>query len=286
MLTRLFVALGLLFALASTPFVSAQDEDGDDVVIACVVEPRTEAEMAAIRATPGTDDAVEQATGQAVTPIDEETRVAIEHVILMADACAELGDYARLAALYSPWAIQNGVLDGETVPIVAGTPSGIPVVEQPERGKAGPAVVRAGWWIDGDHVVVEVERGNSIRQVRMVTIDGAWLIDSLETVTEEMVDDNGGAAGTPDLTLVLPVEVMQAIADVVVADDSDAGSSAALTIIEAEQVDWPDTFLGCPVDGAFAAQVITPGYRVIVEYQGERYEVHTDLAGHAVMCEE
>jgi hypothetical protein len=250
----------------------------------CAVQPRTEVEMDAIRATPAASvDPVATVTGQAVTPIDEETRAAIEMVIQMADSCAESGDFDRLAALYSPIAIQNGVFDAEPVVIEPGTPVASPSVAQPDPTKFGPAVVRAGWWIDGDHVVVEVERGNSIRQLRMVTMDGAWLIDSEETATGEMVDDGAESAGTPDTSLVLPIEVMQAIADLVVMDDG-AGSTAALTIVSAEVVDWPDTFLGCPVDGAFAAQVITPGYRVVVEYEGERIEVHTDMTGHAVAC--
>jgi hypothetical protein len=245
----------------------------------CMLEPRTDAEMDAIRATPAADIAPVNATITAeTTPIDDETRAEIEAVILMADSCAESGDFDRLAALYSPYAIQNGILDGEPVQIQPGTPEATPAAAQPT--KYGPPVVRTGWWVDGTHVVVELERGNSIRQLRMVTIDGAWLIDSVETVVEEMVDDG---MGTPDSSAVLPVEVMQAIADLLVADDSD-GTTASFTILSAEAVEWPDTFLGCPIDGAFAAQVITPGYLVWVEYQGKEFEVHTDLTGLAVTC--
>jgi hypothetical protein len=57
-----------------------------------------------------------------------------------------------------------------------------------------------------------------------------------------------------------------------------------VTIVSVEPIEWPDSFLGCPVEGGFAAQVITPGYRVIVQLEDEQLEIHTDLQGHAVTC--
>ena len=33
------------------------------------------------------------------------------------------------------------------------------------------------------------------------------------------------------------------------------------------------------------AQVITPGFRLVFDYQGQRYEYHTDQAGTVVQCE-
>lgn len=50
-----------------------------------------------------------------------------------------------------------------------------------------------------------------------------------------------------------------------------------IELIEWEQVDWPDGCLGVPIRGA-CTQVITPGYRLIVEIEGEEYEYRTNLA--------
>lgn len=50
-----------------------------------------------------------------------------------------------------------------------------------------------------------------------------------------------------------------------------------------EPVDWPDTSLGCPEPGKMYAQVITPGYQVILEVNGKRYVAHTDRAGRRVV---
>ncbi len=51
-----------------------------------------------------------------------------------------------------------------------------------------------------------------------------------------------------------------------------------------EAVDWPDTSLGCPESGKFYAQVITPGYKIVVRAGETDYEYHTDRAGNFVLC--
>ncbi|MBC7228094.1 MAG: hypothetical protein H5T61_12840 [Thermoflexales bacterium] len=50
-----------------------------------------------------------------------------------------------------------------------------------------------------------------------------------------------------------------------------------------EPVDWPDTSLGCPEPGMMYAQVIVPGYLVILDVHGELYRVHTDRAGEQIV---
>lgn len=243
----------------------------------CLNAPSPVAEVAAVEETAVVE--VEGDPDTATSPADDETLAAIEDVLVLADHCASVGDFSGLQSLYSPDAIESGAFDGEPVPVESGR---APEATATAGGwsKWAPVEVLRGSWVDPEHVVVQYVRGTSIREVRMVLIDGRWLINSTETVIDETIEDG---MGTPDASGVLPVEVMQAIADVLVADDSD-GNTASFTILSAEAVDWPDTFLGCPIEDAFAAQVITPGYLVHVEYQGEEYEVHTDLTGHAVTC--
>ncbi len=62
-------------------------------------------------------------------------------------------------------------------------------------------------------------------------------------------------------------------------------STAEVTVLSYETVDWPDSSLGCPQPGTAYIQVITPGYRVILQARGQQYEVHTDDVGQAtVIC--
>ncbi len=53
-----------------------------------------------------------------------------------------------------------------------------------------------------------------------------------------------------------------------------------------EAVDWPNASLGCHQPGMFYAQVITPGYRIILSHQGKPYTYHTDQTSRVVYCQE
>jgi len=61
-------------------------------------------------------------------------------------------------------------------------------------------------------------------------------------------------------------------------------STGQIQVVNVESVEWPDASLGCPQPGQMYIQVITPGYKVTLSVAGQRYEVHTDLKGRAVMC--
>lgn len=53
--------------------------------------------------------------------------------------------------------------------------------------------------------------------------------------------------------------------------------AAALTLEDAQAVEWADTSLGCPQPGMMYAEVITPGWRfVFTNQEGETIVVHTD----------
>ena len=62
-------------------------------------------------------------------------------------------------------------------------------------------------------------------------------------------------------------------------------AASEVRLVSMEAVDWNDTSLGCPQEGYMYAQVITPGFRMILSVQGQQYEYHTDLAGNVVLCE-
>jgi hypothetical protein len=57
-----------------------------------------------------------------------------------------------------------------------------------------------------------------------------------------------------------------------------------IRLVAVEPVDWSDTSLGCPQPGMMYAQVITPGFRVVLEAEGERYQYHTDRDRGIVLC--
>lgn len=58
-----------------------------------------------------------------------------------------------------------------------------------------------------------------------------------------------------------------------------------ISVMSAEAVDWSDTSLGCPQPGEMYAQVITPGFLIVLEATGQTYEYHTDRVDQVVLCE-
>lgn len=51
---------------------------------------------------------------------------------------------------------------------------------------------------------------------------------------------------------------------------------ASISVISVEAVNWSDTSLGFPREGMAYAQVITPGYRIILFAKGMEYEYHSN----------
>ncbi len=60
-------------------------------------------------------------------------------------------------------------------------------------------------------------------------------------------------------------------------------SANEITIISVESKEWSDSGLGCPQEGFMYAQVITPGYLIVLEAQGEQYNYHTNQDGSSVV---
>jgi hypothetical protein len=57
-----------------------------------------------------------------------------------------------------------------------------------------------------------------------------------------------------------------------------------IAVVSVEATKWPDASLGCPEEGMMYAQVITPGYQILLSAEGETYDYRTDM--HRVrLCE-
>ncbi len=95
----------------------------------------------------------------------------------------------------------------------------------------------------------------------------------------------GSGGGTGNAGPPVPPGAEQTVAAV----RADAARRSGLTpdqvrVLGVEEVDWPDTSLGCPEPGKFYAQVITPGYKITVRAGDTAYEYHADRAGRFVLC--
>lgn len=131
--------------------------------------------------------------------------------------------------------------------------------------------------------------GSSVDSVRPADTD----TPSSETAAENSplsppgtpLSDRSGQERSPVATpSEAPAEVVAAAKERL-ASELDT-STEVVEIIAIEPVEWSDASLGCPEPGKMYAQVITPGYRVLLQVEGEQFEVHTDREGRtAVICE-
>ena len=60
------------------------------------------------------------------------------------------------------------------------------------------------------------------------------------------------------------------------------GVSGEITFVSAKAVEWPNSCLGVADADIACAEVITPGFIVLLERNGLEYTFHTDTAGNAV----
>ena len=75
----------------------------------------------------------------------------------------------------------------------------------------------------------------------------------------------------------------RAVDELVQATGADSDS---VTVVSTEEVEWSDSSLGCPEPDTMYAQVITPGYVIVLESDGDETEFHTstDPEGPLVQC--
>ena len=57
---------------------------------------------------------------------------------------------------------------------------------------------------------------------------------------------------------------------------------ALLEVISADAVEWPNSSLGCPEEGRTYAPISVSGYSVVLDQNGESYEIHTNLHGSEI----
>lgn len=62
-------------------------------------------------------------------------------------------------------------------------------------------------------------------------------------------------------------------------------SMSQIQVVEATEVEWPNSSLGCPQPGMSYLEVITPGYRIALEANGTQYEYHSNKSTLIVFCE-
>jgi hypothetical protein len=275
--------VALLAAPAAAQEASPSAELGPPAASDCIVVPRSDAEIAALAGTPAasngtptTEEPMALPEGEAA---DAATAAAITDTLRQTVACAEAGDLNRLLALYSDDYISRYILAAEPVPIVPGQPrptTGTRPATPPASADRTPVVRDVRAQPDGRVVALvgsaDPQAGTDV--VFFVRSGDRWLIDEVHPAA--------ATAGTPSAGAENPVVAL-------VLQDASAQLGVPvdqLSVVSFESWEWPDTSLGCPKPDEFYAQVITPGYLIVVSGAGQQLEYHTDTEGHFVLCQQ
>ncbi len=60
---------------------------------------------------------------------------------------------------------------------------------------------------------------------------------------------------------------------------------ATISVLIDEEVAWPSSALGCPKPGMNYLDVISPGFRVVIEQGGRQYSYHAGRNGNFFLCD-
>ncbi len=95
------------------------------------------------------------------------------------------------------------------------------------------------------------------------------------------VTPGGGLITRPEAEMWqnAPAAALSARADLVKRLQIDPDT---IKLVSVERMRWPDGCLGVQIPGMMCTMVITPGYRVVLEANGQQYDYHTDETGSTV----
>lgn len=61
--------------------------------------------------------------------------------------------------------------------------------------------------------------------------------------------------------------------------------ASQINVLEAEEVFWPDSSLGCPQPGTAYDKVGMPGYLIVLQANGGEFEYHASIHNYVFYCE-
>ncbi|MEO1201539.1 MAG: hypothetical protein AAFX10_02450 [Pseudomonadota bacterium] len=80
----------------------------------------------------------------------------------------------------------------------------------------------------------------------------------------------------------VPQEMIDAILGDMVAQTG--AERAALAVVQSEAKQWSSGALGCPEPGQMYTQAIVDGYKVVITYNGDRYDYRATTDGYFKLC--
>jgi hypothetical protein len=154
---------------------------------------------------------------------------------------------------------------------------------------------------------IEAVKGARMRKVPMIVLifltifgaGGCILASSaskenqgwpLVTSTVEMTpDQRSPSIPFPSATIDPSTHLPAGLQDLIARAKEDLADQLSIrkdqiSLVETIEVTWPDSSLGCPQKGVSYLQVLTPGYKIILEAGGNQYEYHSDESIQLISC--
>lgn len=106
---------------------------------------------------------------------------------------------------------------------------------------------------------------------------------------------SGGAPSAPEpglpsmgaggLSTPSPITLDATRRQAITADLAARGVTGTMIVVTAQAVTWPNGALGCPQPGRVYAQVLTPGFQVVVAVGNTHYDYRFGGGTTPVLCE-
>ena len=111
-------------------------------------------------------------------------------------------------------------------------------------------------------------------------------IQVIETQTAHVSPTQGDSQMTPSL----PAPAGPDLQNLIERTKEDLANRLAILVdeidlVEVTEVEWSDSSLDCPQPGMEYLQVLTPGYRILLDVNGQMYEYHSNRDSYFVYCE-
>ena len=118
----------------------------------------------------------------------------------------------------------------------------------------------------------------------IVSITALIILAGCGTASGQSMNSQPATINTPQTSVNTGPEPMVALARADLAQKTGK-SQSNIRLKSVTEREFPDTSLGCPQPGISYAQVITPGYVIVLETGTRRFEYHTDRGSSIVLCE-
>lgn len=154
------------------------------------------------------------------------------------------------------------------------------------RSQAQVASIESAQWANADLDCAGEGTSGSVNGYRMLVVAGDKVYEyHTDSTSAVKLCQETDLSENPDLLLELDPTAAELVtlAKAQVARDFSV-QEQSVRLVSVRSQTWPNTGLGCPVEGQMYAQMMVPGYEIVLAANNTEYVFHTDYA-RVTLCE-